>query len=173
MHELGGVYLDGFQLNISWPDPKVVERTHRELRSKSPSADEGMTIVLQVSNGAMKKIGDDPLAFAKRVGEYHGNIDYILLDPSGGEGKPFVTSRARELLLALREAHGSWLRFGVAGGLGPDSLDLFQPLLPEFADVSIDVEGKIRDMPEDTLNLTRTQAFVSGSAKLFSDARIS
>lgn len=172
LHILGGAHLHGFQLNMVWPDPKVIAWVHTHLGQKAPSSSQSRAkIVLQVGNGAMRKIAHDPRALAKRVGEYHHNIDYVLLDPSGGRGVPFDPVQARELLLALREAHGSWLGLGIAGGLGPDSLHLIDALITEFPDLSIDCEGQIRNIEDDSLNLERTTQYVRLSAERFRAAR--
>lgn len=87
--KIAGSNFQGFQLNVAWPSPRSLG-LYREQHPK-------MQIVLQVGHGAFEQIGNSPENLARKVAsEYIGLVDYLLLDPSGGYGKPFDTERARE-----------------------------------------------------------------------------
>ncbi len=157
--EISEANLDGFQLNIAWPSPAVLEK----YRSEFPA----MTIVLQIGNHAFEIVDHSPEQLAEKVKEYIGLADYILLDPSGGYGKPFDTKKALEYLTALKKRKLD-IGLGVAGGLSKDSLNLVEPLILKFQDLSIDAEDHLRDN-EDNLNLEWASAYVQKALKLLSD----
>ncbi|MDP3726249.1 MAG: hypothetical protein Q8R36_03570 [bacterium] len=156
----GGPNFEGFQLNVAWPRPRILEKYRRRHGN--------MYIVLQIGGGAFKKIGDSPLRLAKKViGEYKGLVDYVLLDPSGGYGKPFDSERIREYLVALREEGAErFIGLGVAGGLSPTTLNLVEPLVKDFPEVSIDAEGRLRD-GNDKLDVSVAKKYVSKALEIF------
>lgn len=156
--QLGGPNFQGFQLNVAWPLPQALEA----YRGAYPE----MHIVLQVGGGAFKEISDSPENLAERVAdEYVGLIDYLLLDPSGGFGKPFDPTRAREYLEAL-EARNLDIGLGVAGGLSSTTLDLVELLADDFPDLSIDAESRLRD-EDDTLDLDLTGDYIRTALQIF------
>lgn len=157
--EFGGPRLHGFQLNIAWPSPAALEEYHKAYPL--------VQIVLQIGNHAFEAVEHSPEKLAERVATEYGElVDYLLLDPSGGYGKPFDTERARGYLRALREKDVK-IGLGVAGGLDPGTLaELLEPLVEEFPDISIDAEGRLRD-GNDMLDLERAKAYVAGALKLF------
>lgn len=144
MTNFGGENLHGFQLNIAWPSPTALE----VYRKANPSKQ----IVLQIGGHAFEMVNHSPERLSKKVAkEYSGLVEYILLDPSGGYGKPFDPERAREYLNALKESNLN-ISLGVAGGLSPTTLYLVEPLARDFPNLSIDAEGRLRT-PEDHLDL--------------------
>jgi hypothetical protein len=149
-----GPNLDGFQLNIAWPPISDIEdfwKTHPD-----------KFLVLQIGNAAMRYVGPTE-KFATFLKPYLPMIDAILMDPSGGKGEPFDAEKVVEY---LREISKSWLvpgglGIGVAGGLGPETFHLLDPLLWEFPELSIDAEGKLRTpQPEDALNIDAVCAYL-------------
>jgi hypothetical protein len=94
IHQLAGPNFDGFQLNLAWPDTWAINR----YRS---SVDRGRQIVLQIGQKAVEQAGNTPQGVINRLSYYIGVIDAVLLDPSGGYGKPFDTERARDFLTAI------------------------------------------------------------------------
>lgn len=86
IHELGVFnfgcesQLCGFQLNVRWPEIRVLERYRKAFDTNTRR----MVIVLQVGNGAMEEVGGQPREMADRVNDYGDLIDYVLIDPSGG-----------------------------------------------------------------------------------------
>lgn len=135
---LAGPYCHGLQLNIAWPDPSVLGF----FKTKAYP----VTIVLQIGAGAFEMIGHSPQRLADKIEkEYKHFIDYILLDPSGGTGKPFVPEKMRRYLQAL-EMKQMPIGLGVAGGVSPSTLNpLVAPLVKEFHNLSFDVETEVRD----------------------------
>lgn len=135
---LAGPYCHGLQLNIPWPDPKVLGF----FKTKAYP----VTIVLQIGARAFEMIGYSPQRLADKIEkEYKHFIDYILLDPSGGTGKPFVPEEMRGYLRALELKQMS-VGLGVAGGLSPATFGrLVSPLVKEFPDLSVDVETGTRN----------------------------
>ncbi len=160
MTEFGGANMHGFQLNIAWPSLDVLG----EYRQKHPTKQ----IVLQIGGHAFEMVNHSPEQLAARVAEYEGITEYVLLDPSGGYGKPFDPERARDYLLALK-AQNLEIGLGVAGGLSPTTLDLVRQLAKEFTDLSIDAEGRLRTQ-EDHLDLNVANDYLRIALSLFNNA---
>lgn len=136
---LAGPYCHGLQLNIPWPDPKVLGF----FKTKAYP----VTIVLQIGARAFEMIGYSPQRLADKIEkEYKHFIDFVLLDPSGGTGKPFNPEEMRGYLQELEMKQMS-IGLGVAGGLSPATFGrLVSPLVKEFPDLSIDVETGVRNV---------------------------
>ena len=158
IHGLAGPNFYGFQLNIAWPDVRLLESYRRAVGF-------GSRIVLQIGARAVEMVGGEPRRVADMLHNYVLEIDDVLLDPSGGLGKPFDTERAREFLSAIAE-RGWNLGLGVAGGLGPDSLDLVEPLVAEFPNLSIDAQGRLRNAEND-LDPNVVDAYLVKALRLF------
>ncbi|HEY4507149.1 MAG TPA: hypothetical protein VJH71_03290 [Candidatus Paceibacterota bacterium] len=148
MSELGGPFLDGFQLNIAWPPYKEVLKHKNEWPNK---------IVLQVGKRAFDEINNSPEQLASRLAEYEDVIDYVLLDPSGGLGVPIVSQVARDYILAIREKISS-VGLGIAGALSHKTLGPVAKLIKEF-DLSTDAESGIRDN-NDLLDTQATKLYI-------------
>jgi len=133
---LDSTVLHGFQINVTWPDPKELEKHY--------AACGRWHMVLQIGPAALREVDDDPREIARRLGCYGGLIDRVLFDGSGGEGVPLDPDRLRpmltETLLRMPD-----LGIGIAGGLGPWSLHLAAPLVREFPDLSLDAESALRE----------------------------
>jgi len=157
--KLCGPNLHGFQLNVAWPSYAAI----MGYRSVHPRA----KIVLQIGGHAFEKVGHSPKQLAAEINwNYAGLVDYVLLDPSGGKGEPFDTERAREYLQAIKEERTS-AHLGVAGGLSPTTLELVEPLVSDFPDLSIDAEGRLRDH-NDNLDLDLAKEYVMNAVNMFS-----
>ncbi len=145
---LGGEWIDGFQLNIRWPDPA------------SLIGFEHLRIVLQLGSGAMQDIGDDPVAAAVRLDAYRGLITDVLIDASGGRGVPLNTNLAAKFVRAIRTRHPQ-LGVGIAGGLCASNVDSLRPFLMQYPWTSIDAEGKLRTpQPEDRLDISEMRKYI-------------
>ena len=131
----GGPNMHAIQLDMIWPDPKVI----MQFRERHP----WIQIVLQGNSTAMKIVGNDPIKFADRLCKYEDAIDYVLLDKSMGKG---LGMNAKALLRFARVIAKRLPEVGiaVAGGLGPDTLHLLNPILREFPNVSIDAQSNLR-----------------------------
>ncbi len=151
--ELAGPYLDGFQLNIVWPPISDLE-DYWEIHPDK-------FLVLQIGSKAMAQV-ESMERFEELVGAYLPMIDAILIDASGGKGAFLDAAKLAEYLRAIPK---DWiLGLGVAGGLGPDTLHFIEPLVPEFPELSIDAEGRLRTpMPEDALDLDRMLHYIAGA----------
>jgi len=158
--KIAGPNLDGFQINATWPSPSHFEDFYEVYPDKF--------LVLQIGRRAMEETWVKS-KFVNRVSEYMPMIDAILLDPSGGIGMPL---EARVVADYLREIPKSWiipggLGVGVAGGLGPETLHLLDPLRGEFPELNIDAEGKLRTPPpEDALNMNAVRAYLDGAMQV-------
>ena len=155
---LAGPYCHGLQLNIAWPDPKALG--FFKIKANP------VTIVLQIGERAFEMIGHSPQRLADKIEkEYKHFINYILLDPSGGTGKPFNPEVLRAYLQELEMKQMS-IGLGVAGGLSPATLHLLAPLVKEFPDLSIDVETGVRD-EKDYLDTHLAISFIRKAECLF------
>lgn len=146
--------LDGFQLNIQWPTVNSLE-TFRKYNGAS-------FIVLQIGSKAMS-IG--PTSVAERIASYRGLIDHVLIDASGGLGKSLNIEVTRSYLSAIAD-EGLNIGLGIAGGLCPSNIEMIKPLVKEFPDLSIDAEGRLRDM-NDNLDLPLAKEYVLKSLAIF------
>lgn len=154
---LGGYNLHGFQLNNTWPPIEELQR----YRAVYPN----YVIVLAVTKKAFEETNNSSEQLVSRLKEYDGLVNYVLLDASGGLGVPMNTERILEYLRAIRSSNlGAGLV--VAGGLGPNTMHLVQPVVKEFPELSIDAEGKLRDQ-KDNLDLALTGDYLKKSLEMF------
>ena len=160
MTKFGGANMHGFQLNIAWPSLDVLAKYRKAYPAKQ--------IVLQVGGHAFEMVNHSPEQLAPRVEQYEQVAEYVLLDLSGGQGKPFDPDRIRDYLLALR-THNIKMGLGVAGGLSPLTLNLVEPLAKEFPNLSIDAEGRLRTQ-EDHLDLTVSNEYLRKAFVMLNDA---
>ena len=134
---LGGPLLDAIQFDMIWPN----ETDLLSLKWRNPH----LGFVLQVGANAMAAEGDEPARVARRLERYRekGLVDYVLLDKSMGRG---LGMDATVLLPFVRRIKDALPDVGivVAGGLGPETTHLVEPILREFPDVSIDAQGQLR-----------------------------
>ncbi len=144
--------LEGFQLNIPWPDPATLAEY------RSFEKDRRLTFILQIGSGALECVYNNPTLLATRTKEYANLVDYILIDPSGGIGKEMDVSFATNCVQAIYDA-GIEINVGIAGGLCTETLDRIQPILEKFPDLSIDAEGRLRDK-DDHLSINDARAYV-------------
>jgi hypothetical protein len=156
--DLAGKNFHGFQLNIKWPDPNVLRIYTQRYPEK--------TIVLQCGQGAMEAMDYSPKDIAWRALSYKFCCDYLLIDPSGGLGKPLDSYQGLKYMEELN-ANVTWMRFGIAGGLSPETLGLVEPIIKKFPNICIDAEGRLRD-ENDHLVAKRAMEFVSKAYELFS-----
>lgn len=150
LSRLSGPDLHGFQLNMRWPDPRLIE----EHRKKC----EQHVIVLQVGGQAFRMIDNSGKVLVQKLKEYRGLVDYVLLDKSGGVGIPLDANFLVRHIHAIREAELPF-RVGVAGGLSAENIGLIDPLVKVFEGLSFDAEGNLRD-ENDHLDLEKARAYV-------------
>ena len=159
--EVGGPNCHGVQINATrgapWPDPSALVDYRQRSR---PSR-----IVLQVGREAMASVSHDPQQVAQRCAEYAGIVTDVLVDASEGLGIPLDAARSERYLEAIATAAPD-LGLVVAGGLSAANIaELLSPLLPQWAGVSIDAEGRLRD-GEDRLDVATAKAYLAAAANL-------
>lgn len=132
----GGINIDAIQLDMIWPDPdEVANAVH--------SSRKAISVILQVGTNAIADAGETPQAVVDRLEPYDGIIDGVLLDKSAGTG----TAMNAETLLPFIEAiyqQKPWLKIAVAGGLGPATMHLAEPIIAQYPGMSIDAQGRLR-----------------------------
>jgi hypothetical protein len=151
---IGGPNLHGFQLNVRWPSARQIDRHI----AKYPRH----RIVLQLGPTVLNDSAPKTLAAQLEVVRYP--VTDLLVDPSGGVGRPFDPAVAREYLLALQRPGGP--NMGLAGGLGPETIGVLAPLTAEFPGISIDAEGRLRDEHDD-LDCARLLAYLTAANTVF------
>lgn len=133
--EWGGPHINAIQLDMIWPNEDRVGL----LRPRFPD----LKVVLQINRYSFGQVGDNPELLVRRLRRYEGVIDYVLLDKSHGTGQPMKANELLPFALAVAE-HLPWLGIGGAGGLGPGSVDLIEPLVKAIPKISWDAQGKLR-----------------------------
>lgn len=149
--ERAGPHLHGFQINGVRPSRADLE----EIRSARP----GLRIVLQMGP---RQLSGSPRELARQAREVAGLVDDLLLDASGGRGRPLDPDA---ILPFLWELADTGLGLGVAGGLSAANLHLLEPLLAELPDLSFDAESRLRD-EEDRLDPERVREYVQAGLRL-------
>lgn len=138
----GGENLHAIQLDLTWPKPEELAK----FKENNPQ----IILILQVGKFALKEVNSDPQAVVDRLRAYGDSIDHVLLDTSMGKGMGMEAGGLLPLLRLIRKELPD-LGLAVAGGLGPESVDLLEPIAREFPDVSIDAQGNVKskDAPRD------------------------
>ncbi len=159
--EVGGPNCHGVQINatrgVPWPDPASLV----EYRNRS----QPQRIVLQAGREAMASVNGDPASLAERCAPYAGLVTDVLVDASEGLGRPLDATLSARYLDAIARAAPT-LGLVVAGGLCADNIDeLLAPLLPRWANASIDAEGRLRDGNDD-LDVTAASAYLGAGMRL-------
>ncbi|TAK88982.1 hypothetical protein EPO04_02645 [Patescibacteria group bacterium] len=148
----------GIQLNISWPEPGQLT----EFRQVYPQPN----LILQVSRFAYREAGGSPARLIQRLKPYEGLVDYVLFDPSGGEGISFDLVEAVSVLEAEVDS-GLDFGWGVTGGLDADRVYRLQELLDIYPQLCWDAQSRLRSGDEqDTLSIARCFEFLAESSRL-------
>jgi hypothetical protein len=142
--QYGGEHMHAIQLDLTWPNTEDL----KQFREKHPD----IYIVLQVGKFALEEAGQDMQEVVNRLREYGDAIDFVLFDTSMGKGKGMDATKLLSQLRMVREQLPD-LGLAVAGGMGPDSMDVLEPIAREFPDISIDSQGNLKhkDAPRDAL----------------------
>lgn len=134
--EFAGPYVNALQLDMPWPDPGIVASGIHSSRKK-------VEVILQIGKRSFEEVKDDPAEVVRRLEDYEGIIHRVLLDKSMGRGVGMDAVGLIPFMNAIKNRFPS-LGLVAAGGLGPTSMCLVEPLLKEFPELSIDAEGKLR-----------------------------
>jgi hypothetical protein len=132
----GGNRLRAVQLDMVWPNPAEILHA-LQVAGMMPE------IILQVGKNAMEACNNEPMGVVRMLRKYKGVIDRVLLDKSMGKGLGMDAQFLLPFARAIRSYHPEFA-IGAAGGLGPDTMHLVEPLLVEFPDLSIDAQSKLR-----------------------------
>lgn len=132
----GGENLHALQLDMPWPSAKEIERALK-LYEKP------IEIILQVGKKAMDEVGNTPKSVVAHLRDYDGLIQRVLLDKSMGKG---LGMDAKALLPFADAISENFPEIGLvaAGGLGPHSLHLVEPLFCKYRNISWDAQGRLR-----------------------------
>jgi phosphoribosylanthranilate isomerase len=147
-------YCDGVQLNVPWPRIDQLQRLRERIY---------VHVTLQISRRAFAMAGGTVSGLISQLSEYAGVVDRVLIDPSGGEGRPL----GRKTVDLIRELVRSELPFqwGVAGGLKAENVHELSPLLEVYPGLSWDAESGLRTQ-QDVLDLGKCRAFLAASVAL-------
>ena len=159
--ETGGPNSHGIQINatrgVPWPDPAALVEFRERCQPRR--------IVFQAGREAMASVDGDPVRLAQRCADYTGIVTDVLVDASEGLGLPLDAARSAEYLSAIEETAPD-LALVVAGGLHAGNIEeLLAPLLPRWAGVSIDAEGRLRNA-DDRLDIGAAVAYLRAARRL-------
>jgi phosphoribosylanthranilate isomerase len=159
----------GVQINLTWPsqeEVKAIKCKYPELKiilSVSPRVTEGMT---------MRQV-------AERMAKDYSNVDYLILDASGGRGVAFDPSQIIATYNTLRR-NGVNSEIVFSGGLSGDNVTERLSLLEKAVGTkrfSIDAEGGLRDKilmdgkqietyGADLLNLDKVDSYLKRASEI-------
>lgn len=151
----GGVGCDGVQVNVPWPPPEELEH----FRHYGEAWDR---VVLQIGPAALRDTMN-PARINGAIAAYvHNNlITDVLLDVSGGGGRPIDPSFAAEMAHRVREVFPA-LGVGIAGRLTAASLPAVAEIVLRYG-LSIDTESGVRN-DRDELDFDEVQAYLNAAA---------
>lgn len=132
----GGDGMTALQLDMCWPDPDMVAEAVLQ-------SGQSLEVILQVGKRALEEEGNDPEKVVRRIEKYAHLVEYVLLDKSSGKGLGMDAEGLRPFIRIV-DRHLPHVGVTVAGGLGPTSMQLVEPLLEEFPNLNIDAQGKLR-----------------------------
>jgi hypothetical protein len=119
-----------------WPDPDQIANGVRASRKQ-------IEVILQIGKNALEEVGNNYQFLVEKLGGYEGVIHRVLLDKSMGKGLGMDAEGLIPFARAIRESFPA-LGIGAAGGLGPETIQLVEPLAAVFSDLSIDAQGRLR-----------------------------
>jgi hypothetical protein len=148
--------VDAIQLDMVWPNPHDVS----EFRDKFCDVE----IILQLNQQAIARAGSED-RIIDMLCAYQNSIDVVLLDLSGGTGRPLNSTELGTLDHLIYE-HMPRVQLAVAGGLGPDTLELADPFFQDNPQLSIDAQSKLRASGSalDPINWDRAERYLLGAA---------
>ncbi len=132
----GGENIRAVQLDMIWPNSNQIAQAVLASGLR-------IEVILQINKNALDQVQNDPEALVRKLKTYDGAIQRVLLDKSMGRG---LGMDAAGLLPFARAIRKSLPLLGIvaAGGLGPETMHLVEPLAAEFDDLSIDAQGRLR-----------------------------
>ncbi len=136
----GGPHIHALQLDLVWPDRYQIYAAIVDLCSQ-----DNLQIILQINKQAFDEVGNNPKQLVEKLTKYvyDDTVHRVLLDKSMGRG----VGMDAQALLPFVEAIKTDLPqigVGIAGGLGPQTYKLAEPILKLHNDISVDAQGKLR-----------------------------
>lgn len=149
--EIAGTNLDGIQLNMTWPKISSIAGYKKEYPQNK--------IILQVGPHALSAIKYSPELLLGKIKDYKQWIDGVLIDFSGGIGKPLDTERAMTIVTLLK-GNISTIGVVIAGGISPLTINRIRPIIEKFPDLGIDAESGLRNQ-RDFLNTKMAREYIA------------
>jgi len=134
----GGENLHAIQVDVTWPNIAEMQ----EFKSKHPE----LMIILQLGKFAFAEAENNLQKVVEKLKEYGDSIDFALLDMSMGKGTAMKSEELLLPLLRLIKQEIPGLGLAVAGGLGPESMHLLEPIAEEFPGISFDAQGLLKPL---------------------------
>ena len=157
----GGIGMNALQLDMIWPDPNEIALALYDSRKQ-------LEVILQLNENAIHIANDDPREVVERLEDYGDTIQRVLLDKSMGRGVGMDSEGLIPFIDAITEKLPN-LGIGVAGGLGPDTLNQVEPLVKAYPDLSIDAQSKLRPSGDamDPLDLEMAKLYLVRAIEMF------
>ncbi len=155
-----GPNVQAIQFDMVWPDSELLKAVKVDFPR--------LKFIVQVGGDAMRQVdGKLELAAEKLLLYKAGDcLDYVLLDRSGGTGEPMDSKLLLTWARRLTEFFPS-LGMVVAGGLGPKTMSLIDPIINEFPDVSWDAQRQLHENSDSfaPLDMSRVVEFLELSVR--------
>lgn len=145
------------QINQDWPDTEHV----RQIKHTFPE----MKVVIQIPQRAMDGLSQNQIV--NRTEEYSELADYLLIDPSGGQGKEFDVQECTDLMITLNEVLPN-TRVGVAGGFSEENVsERFETIASRFQEpFIIDAQERLRGKSKERslIDLLKAKTYILEAA---------
>ncbi len=154
-------HLHAVQLDMPWPHWRLLETIKR-------LSDWRVNTVLQIGKNALDQCNNGPQEVCFEIERYGRLVDYVLLDKSMGQGRGMDATGLLPFVRAITETFPT-IGIAVAGGLGPTSLHLMEPIVQEFPWISIDAQGKLRPSGSalDPIDWSMAQVYLQKASQCF------
>lgn len=155
-------HLHAVQFDMVWPYASLLARVKSDSRQK-------VKTVLQIGEKALDHCRNDPAKVCQYLQSYgRGLVDYVLLDKSMGKGKGMDAAFLLPFIRAIADTFPG-LGIAEAGGLGPTTMHLAEPVIQEFPWTSIDAQSKLRPSGNalDPIDWKMASTYLKKASELF------
>ncbi len=157
-----GPNLHGFQLNTDWPPVTELCDLKKNFRNTR------IIYRLLVPVWSGQDLASSCEQIAEKLGKYifandYKLIDDVLIDFSGGRGQ-LIDLPSAVLYSKMLKKNAPWLNFGLAGGLGPESIHLMDQIIMVDKKLNWDAESGLRNEDND-LDPDKTRQYLLKLAK--------
>lgn len=161
VHLLGGLNMHAIQLDMVWPDPEAIQKFRRD--------ESEVGIILQINKKCLRLTGNDDSQLLRKIKEYGSSVNVVLLDMSAGKGIPLEPDFLIPKITMLKENLPE-MEIAVAGGLGPDTINLMESIWKDYPEISIDAQGQLRSSKNalDPIDWKLAEDYLTGALKLLS-----